>query len=207
MKLNSEQIDLINRYLEQRNLDFLDFKLEVSDHIATSVETIMQERKLDFESAFTVASQPWEIALKEKKLWIISNERLFPEMVVKQIKKSVLLHYFIVLLLSLGLGIVLQYFFANLFENATSFFKPLVICIAVVTFVLRRIVAQKKIVTSYSFHLNYFNIPLFVIFFFLIVQINTTYFEYLFLLVVVDFPFAIYYFLKHKQFITKHQLL
>lgn len=206
MKLTDEQLDGINRFLEQRKLDFLDFKLEVKDHIATRVESLMKHEKLDFEEAFLQAQKPWENDLKIKKSWIMSNERLFPEMVVKQIKKSVVVHYFVVLLLSLGLGLVLQHFFANGFATATSFFKPVVIGIALITLILRRIVSQKKIVTSYSFQLNYFNVPLFVIFFFLILQFNNSYFEFLFLLVVVDFPFVIYFYRKHLQFVDKYKV-
>ena len=70
MKLTPAQLDYIDRFLEQHQLDFLDFKIEVKDHLATATETIMEENELAFEDAFVQVSENWESALKVEKLGI-----------------------------------------------------------------------------------------------------------------------------------------
>ena len=54
MKATKENLDLIDRYLEQRKLDFLDFKLEIKDHIASQTEDFCEQQKINFEDAFPV---------------------------------------------------------------------------------------------------------------------------------------------------------
>lgn len=42
MQLTLSQLDTIDRFLEQHQLDFLDFKLEVKDHLATATEELLK---------------------------------------------------------------------------------------------------------------------------------------------------------------------
>ena len=49
MELTLSQLYIIDRFLEQHQLDFLDFKLEVKDHLATATEVLMEENKIPFE--------------------------------------------------------------------------------------------------------------------------------------------------------------
>ena len=46
MKLSIEQIEKIDRILEKLGVDFLDFKLEIKDHIACQTEELGQEKKI-----------------------------------------------------------------------------------------------------------------------------------------------------------------
>jgi hypothetical protein len=86
MKLTKKQLNFIDRFLEQHQLDFLDFKLELKDHLATATEDIMEQNKSSFDDAFLLASQSWKTELQVKKYWLISNERLFPSFVIQRIK-------------------------------------------------------------------------------------------------------------------------
>ena len=93
MQLTAIHLDYIDRFLEQRKVDFLDFKIELKDHFACEIEEIMQTQKLSFEEAFVITSKQWKNELESKKEWIISNERAFPAIIVKSIKTKVLFHY------------------------------------------------------------------------------------------------------------------
>ncbi len=86
MQLTFSQHDAIDRFLEQHQLDFLDFMLEVKDHLATATEELMKEKEIPFEEAFPLAAKAWETELLVKKYWLISNERLFPNFVIQRIK-------------------------------------------------------------------------------------------------------------------------
>ena len=58
MKLTEEQINKIDIILDKLGLDFLDFKLEIKDHIACEVEEEMKLNQSDFnESLLLVLKQ------------------------------------------------------------------------------------------------------------------------------------------------------
>lgn len=126
MKLTNTQLDYIDRFLEQHQLDFLDFKLEVKDHLATATEEFMKDKEISFEEAFPLAAKAWESELLVKKYWLISNERLFPSFVIQRIKNKVAFHYGVVILLAL-FGI---YFFP-LYQSKRSRFSTMVLDFAV----------------------------------------------------------------------------
>ncbi len=206
MKLTLVQLDKIDRFLVQHQLDFLDFKIEVKDHLATATEAIMEEKAISFENAFALASDSWKTELQVKKSWIISNERSFPEFVIQRIKRNVCLHFAVVLFLVLSLIA-----FSWLEFISYSLLNYAVITCGIVYFLLRRILMNDKTKTSYRFHFDYFYIPvtLFVIvliFSDLFVKIPSIYLNAFGLIVIVDLPFAIYYFVKHREFIKKISL-
>lgn len=52
MKLTSEQIQFIDKYLLKSEIFFVDTRMELTDHIASAVEEKMQSENLDFYDAF-----------------------------------------------------------------------------------------------------------------------------------------------------------
>ena len=158
MQLILSQLDAIDRYLEQHQLDFLDFKLEIKDHLATATEGLMKEKEIPFDNAFLLAVEPWKKELQVKKYGLISNERLFPSFVIQRIKNKVAFHYSIVLVLAL-MG---AFFFSSLSIEKQSLFKYSIGLCGIIYFLLRRIINDKKVNTSYRFHFDYFHLPVFV---------------------------------------------
>lgn len=200
MKLTPAQLDNIDRFLEQHQLDFLDFKIEVKDHLATATEVIMEEDELAFEDAFVKVSENWESALKVEKYWLISNERQFPKMVIENIKTTVFVHYTAVIVIVFAL---IYFYYEYRFEHWNIFKYAVGLC-GVVYFILKRIVRQHKISTSYRFHLEYFNLYFLMVFaYFFVFNISFPYANFVGFIVLADFPFAVYNFYKHQQFIKK----
>ncbi len=203
MELTLSQLYIIDRFLEQHQLDFLDFKLEVKDHLATATEVLMEENKIPFEEAFPLAAAAWTTELQVKKYWLISNERLFPSFVIHRIKHKVAFHYGVVFILAL-LGTFLV---NSLTLENQSVFKYVVGLCGVVYFLLRRIMNIKKAKTSYRFHFDYFYLPVLLVFaYFFVLKISFPYVDFIGFLVIVNFPFTIYYFVKHQQFVKKYNL-
>lgn len=203
MKLTNTQLDYIDRFLEQHQLDFLDFKLELKDHLATATEDIMEQNKLSFEEAFLTASQLWKNELQVKKYWLISNERLFPSLVIQRIKNKVAFHYSIVLVLAL----IGAFFFSYLSIEKQSLFKYSIGLCGIIYFLLRRLINNKKVKTSYRFHFDYFYMPVLLVFaYFFVFQLSFVYANFIGFLVLANFPFTIYYFVKHQQFVKKYKL-
>jgi hypothetical protein len=204
MKLTTEQIDFIDRFLEQYKLDFLDFKLELKDHLATATENIMEENEASFDEAFLLACQSWKTELQIKKYWLISNERLFPNIVIQKIKHKVALHYSVVLIVALICSLFFTFSKSN--ENNLLFKYSVGFC-GIVYFLLRRVMNYKSAKTSFRFHFDYFYFPVLLYFaYFIFFKILFTYAYFTGFIVIANFPFSAYYFVKHQQFIKKYNL-
>lgn len=203
MKITNNQLDVIDRFLEQHQLDFLDFKLEVKDHLATATEELMKEKEIPFEDAFLLAVKPWTKELEVKKHWLISNERLFPNLIIQRIKHKVAFHYGMVMIVA----IIATFLTSNyLIENQILFKYSIGFC-GIIYFLLRRIMNHKKIKTSYRFHFDYFYLPVLLVFaYFFVFKLSFVYANFIGFLVIANFPFTMYYFLKHQQFVKKYQL-
>ena len=203
MIVTNDQLDFIDRFLEQHQLDFLDFKLEVKDHLATATEKLMNDKEIPFEQAFPLAAKAWETELLVKKYWLISNERLFPNFVIQRIKNKVAFHYGMVV----TVAIIATFLASNyLIENPIQFKYGIGFC-GIMYFILRRIMNHKKIKTSYRFHFDYFYLPVLLVFgYFFVFQLSMSYAHFISFLVIANFPFTIYYFVKHQQFIKKYNL-
>lgn len=203
MQLILSQLDIIDRFLEQHQLDFLDFKLEIKDHLATATEELMKEKEIPFEEAFLLAVEPWENELQVKKYWLISNERLFPNVIIQRIKHKVAFHYGMVI----AAAIIATFLTSNyLIENQKIFKYGIGLC-GIIYFLLRRIMNHKKIKTSYRFHFDYFYLPVLLVFaYFFVFKLSFVYANFIGFLVIANFPFTMYYFLKHQQFVKKYQL-
>ena len=203
MQLTNTQLDLIDRFLEQHQLDFLDFKLEVKDHLASATEELMKDKEILFEEAFPLAAKAWETELQVKKYWLISNERLLPSFVIQRIKNKVAFHCVIVILIALIGTLMIHHlpFENQVFKYGFGFF-------GMVYFLLRRIMNNKKVKTSYRFQFDYFYLPVFLGFaYFFVLKLSSAYVDFIGFLITANFPFTIYYFVKHQQFVKKYNLI
>lgn len=74
MKLTKEQIQDIENYLKNKDVNYIDLHLEVLDHISTDVETTMDENQLDFKEAFESVKLKWNKAFSYKwTYWLGSS--------------------------------------------------------------------------------------------------------------------------------------
>ena len=74
MKLNTEQLEKLDVILEKLGLDFLDFKLEIKDHIAAQIEDLCEKQNISFEEALPKVLKEWEPSLILKSSSWISNK-------------------------------------------------------------------------------------------------------------------------------------
>jgi len=204
MQLNSEQIDLVDRYLEQRNLLFFDLKTELMDHISCEIEEEMAVNNMLFESASVAVFERWESELKIKKSWLIGLENRFPKFVVRNLFKKVLFHYCFVLVSVLLISVlIIKKSSTTISENLLTIFNFSLVLLGISYFLMKRKVNQTKIKTTYSFQFDYFYFPILLIFIYLFV-IQAVYFKIaLMLFLVVNCPFAFYFYFKHFQTIKK----
>ncbi len=71
MKLNKNQIQFIDGYLQRNDVIYVDIRAEMIDHIATAVEEKMKVEDIEFHDAFVsyVNSNRKEIFSMNKKTW------------------------------------------------------------------------------------------------------------------------------------------
>jgi hypothetical protein len=71
MKLTTQQIATIDKTLVLNVLIYDDIKLEVTDHIASEIETAMEENNISFDDAFKQAFENWKFQLRpSSSFWV-----------------------------------------------------------------------------------------------------------------------------------------
>ena len=67
MKLTKEQIQQIENYLADKNVEYIDLHFEVLDDISTYIEIEMSERQIDFNDSFDEVKLKWHKTIQEPK--------------------------------------------------------------------------------------------------------------------------------------------
>jgi predicted neutral ceramidase superfamily lipid hydrolase len=88
MKLNRYQINFIEKKLDRLNVDYLDIKSELTDHIACDIERLMKKEELDFEKASYLVFQNWNEEFVFSKNIFTGYMNSFPKIVLKKILQS-----------------------------------------------------------------------------------------------------------------------
>jgi len=75
MKLTKEQIQEVENYLTNKDVEYVDLHLEVLDHISSDVENLMNDNQLNFNEAFEEVKEKWNEVFSYKwSYWLgISN--------------------------------------------------------------------------------------------------------------------------------------
>ena len=204
LKLTPEQIDKIDVILENYGLEFLDFKLEIKDHIATQTEDLCIKQNISFEEALTNVLKEWESSLVLKESIWISNKRSFSVVVLNSIMKRYIYYNSIFLLLFIGL---LIFYFFNVEEFKKTNIKNIMFIVSTVLFlflsVLHYFISLNKQETSYSYEFGriYKMATFFWFFDIAFCFVNENFSNVLWkAMVVAYFPIAIYSYIKHIQF-------
>ena len=208
MKLTSEQINKIDIILDKLGLDFLDFKLEIKDHIACQVEEEMELNQSAFNEALLLVLKKWEPKLVLSESVFISNKRTFPKIIVNQLLKRFLI-YNITLVVTFLFGTLTYVNFLKDFENELLFTSSLrwifIFCFFIFS-VLKFKIYLGKFKTSYSYMFNQ-NFWLLIIYFVFVFLWNSSFMNFFsFSLLIAVSPFLMYSFYKHQHFINKYQL-
>ncbi|MBF6641487.1 hypothetical protein IVB69_08340 [Flavobacterium sp. J49] len=207
MKLSTEQIEKIDRILEKLGLDFLDFKLEIKDHIACQTEELREEKNISFEEALPLVLKEWEPNLLLKSSIWVSNKRSFSVFVLNGIRKRYYIYN------SIAIPIILLFFLLHFIyrkEIDTDFLSGVMLgFISIILPILlgfRYLIYKKNKETSYSYEFNRIckMVSLFwmidVVFYFLIGIAPIIIWN---AMIVAYSPIAFYSYYKHNQF-CKH---
>ena len=114
MELTKEQIQQVERYLDKKNFDFIDLKVEVLDHMVSDIESFLVNN-YTFENAFKITVLKWDKHFKDTSSFYFGLQYYESKIVVKKAIKIFRPFYFIYLS---------AYFLPILFLKNTSIIFP-----------------------------------------------------------------------------------
>jgi len=209
MKLNSEQLTIIDSILENHDLDFLDFKLEIKDHIASQIEDLCKEESLSFESALSITIEQWKPHLRLKESLWISNKRSFPRIVTIGLRKRYIIYNCISIVLWVFLYMIDIYKLRELQLNPIYVVGSFGALWLIFSY-FRYSIYKSGMKTSFSYEFNRYYI-LFCLMFgfgvlFLLLDGNSSIIIWGFV-ILAYMPTGLYSYFKHKQFEKRYQFV
>jgi len=84
MKLTAEQITKIEETLVLNGLIYEDIKLEVTDHIASEIELIINDNCISFDEAFKQAFENWKEQLRPSSSFWLGRKNIAPKIVIEK---------------------------------------------------------------------------------------------------------------------------
>ena len=165
MKLNEEQVELINSFLVKNEVVFDDIRLEIIDHIACDVEEIYAD--IPFPDAIKIVLKKWEGQVQKTSSFWISSWSSFPRIITKKLQQLFIPQIIIVSLIVIT-SLIINEFFSNVivaFKTYESIFNIfyLVWLVVVSVFGIRLFFSRAQTTYKYIFKRNFYHIYLLTI--------------------------------------------
>ncbi|WP_422089729.1 hypothetical protein [Tenacibaculum ovolyticum] len=87
MELTKEQIQRVEKYLDKKGVKFIDFRIEIFDHIISQIEQQLAIDNADFKTVFYQVTNKWNEQLDETSSWLLGLTYTAPKIVIKKAKK------------------------------------------------------------------------------------------------------------------------
>ena len=156
MKLTNQQITQINEILVLNGLDYEDLKLEVTDHIASEIEVLMEENTLSFEDNLKTIFEKWKPELQPASSRIWLGSRIYvPKIILNKLiiesKKELFQGILVLVILAFLLVMTSNFFKDIIFTNYIVSFLRTVSVIGTFILVLgKAFILKAKTNTTYS---------------------------------------------------------
>ncbi|MFD0992658.1 hypothetical protein [Tenacibaculum geojense] len=89
MELTKEQIARVQKYLDVKGVKFIDFRIEIFDHIVSQIEEILRDECTDFETVFYQVTNEWNNQLNSTSSFIFGLAYSAPKVVITKAKKKI----------------------------------------------------------------------------------------------------------------------
>lgn len=209
MKLTNEQLHKIDEILKNHGLDFLDFKLEIKDHIASQTEDLCKEQDLSFEKALPMVLEQWKPHLRlSESLWI-SNKKSFPRIVITGLRKRYLFYNFISAALMILFFAIDIFKFKDVQINNLYVFFGFGLLWLIFSF-FRYTIYKTGIKTSYSYEFNRMYLLISLMFGFggiLLFSLGENPTMVWNVVILAYTPTTLYSYFKHRQFEKQYQFV
>ena len=216
MELTKEQIQKVEYYLENKNFDFIDLKVEVLDHMISDIESYL-DKDYSFENAFKITVLKWDKHFTDTSSFYFGLQYSESRIVVKKAAK-IFKPFFFLYMAAYFLPVVFFTKFSIVFSESTSYFlnaflnSITAIFIVYLIFIIVKVL-KSKVKTTYRFILKTQYLGLF----FLVVPLfmgNHFNDEGILIPFLIGFQCAgftvtyicHYFFKKHKEAIKKYKI-
>ncbi|MBU3011151.1 hypothetical protein KO506_07035 [Polaribacter vadi] len=158
MELTTEQLQRVEHYLNVKQIDYIDIRLEIFDHIISDIEAKMESEKLDFETAFYAVTDKWNKHLNDTSSFYFGIMYSAPKMVIEKAKKQYKKWFYLSFFSCLTPSIIIDN--SNILVSATienilnyAFYGITFICLLIGVYLFIK-KDTKKVKTTYSFVLK-----------------------------------------------------
>lgn len=196
MKLDKEQVELINSFLVKNEVVFDDVRYEIIDHIACDVEENYAE--IPFPDAVKIVFKKWEFQIRMSHSIWISSWSNFPKITVEKLKQ-LSIPQAVVTSLIIILSLIINIYFPNIIEHFLVYehtFKLIygLWFIGISVLGLKLFFTKAYTTYKYIFKRNFYMIYLITIILFIGYVNGSTSFTYLF----VNLSFTIFFIQNYR---------
>jgi len=154
MEITTKQIQQVETYLDKKNFDFIDLKVEVLDHMISDIESFL-DRNYSFENAFKITILKWEKYFKETSSFYFGLHYHESKIVVKKAIKMFRPFYFLYLAVYILPVAFLKLVPIKVAEETASFINGFLVSSASILLAYLFIIVIKtklsKVKTTYRF--------------------------------------------------------
>jgi hypothetical protein len=165
MKLDKEQVELINSFLVKNEVVFDDIRYEIIDHIACDVEENYAE--IPFPDAIKLVLKKWERQVQMSNSFWVSSWSNFPRVITNKLKQLSIPQVIVISLIIMS-SLVTNLYFPTIIDNFKVYenvFKIVYvlwfICMSV--FGIKIFLTKAYTTYKYMFKRNFFMVYLFTI--------------------------------------------
>ncbi|WBX71336.1 hypothetical protein [Tenacibaculum retecalamus] len=208
MELTNEQVQRIDKYLDVKGVKFIDFRIEIMDHIISQIEKKLESENTDFETVFYQVTDDWNKQLNNTTSWLFGFAYPAPKIVIKKAKK-VFTTYFILSFLPLFIAFLIVLKSKMMLNEVLGYLTvALTIVLLIVSSFYTFKIWKSKEKTVYNFIiktqlLNFLVMPLIIIGNSIIDFINVGILGYM---IVTTYAVRLFY-IKHQQEKERYKLL
>ena len=196
MKLDREQLELINSFLVKNEVVFDDIRYEIIDHIACDVEENYAE--IPFPDAIKLVLKKWERQVQMSNSFWVSSWSNFPRVITNKLKQLSLPQVNVFSLIIVA-SLLINLYFPTIIDNFKVYENVFKI-VYVLWFIFMSMFGIKIFLTKahttykYMFKRNFFMIYLFTIMLFISHLYGVTMLTYFF----VNISFSVFLFQNYK---------
>lgn len=196
MRLDRDQVELINSFLVKNDVVFDDIRYEIIDHIACDVEENYND--MPFPDAIQIVLKKWEGQVRMSSSFWISTWSSFPRIITNKLRQLFIPQVITVSIIVIA-SLIINLFFSDLivaFENYESIFKIfyLVWFVAVSVFGIKLFFSRAQTTYKYIFKRNFYHIYLLTILIFFVSTQGTLMISYL----MINLSFSVFLIQNYK---------
>ena len=154
MEITTKQIQQVETYLDKKNFDFIDLKVEVLDHMISDIESLL-DNNYSFENAFKLTVLKWDKHFKDTSSFYFGVQYQESNIVVKKAIKMFRPFYFLYLAVYILPFAFLKLVPIKVAEDIASFINSFLVSSASILlaylFIIFIKTKRSKVKTTYRF--------------------------------------------------------